>query len=188
MRAPCLAVLAAIVVIAFSVPIASARDEAGMNMEHDHLHHHHEEVFVRVPEKARLRSNPLEKDPHAIAAGRKLFGQHCAECHGAVAEGSHRAPNLHAEEVQNATPGAIFWILTNGIVRHGMPVWSKLPEPQRWQITMYIKSLGPGTTGNEGSPDKDLGSNNASGNSHVPISPLLIQVEHLFQRLHCAVR
>jgi hypothetical protein len=24
-----------------------------------------------------------------------------------------------------------------------MPVWSKLPEPQRWQLVTYIKSLGP---------------------------------------------
>jgi len=23
-----------------------------------------------------------------------------------------------------------------------MPVWSKLPEPQRWQLVTYIKSLG----------------------------------------------
>jgi mono/diheme cytochrome c family protein len=35
----------------------------------------------------------------------------------------------------------LFWILTNGVVRHGMPVWSKLPEPQRWQLVSYVKSL-----------------------------------------------
>jgi len=23
-----------------------------------------------------------------------------------------------------------------------MPVWSKLPEPERWQLVSYIKSLG----------------------------------------------
>ena len=40
-------------------------------------------------------------------------------------------------------PGALFWILTNGVGRRGMPVWSKLPEPQRWQIVSYLKSLGP---------------------------------------------
>jgi mono/diheme cytochrome c family protein len=33
--------------------------------------------------------------------------------------------------------------MTNGAVRSGMPVWSKLPEPQRWQIVTYVKSLGP---------------------------------------------
>jgi hypothetical protein len=45
------------------------------------------------------------------------------------------------EEVQQATPGALFWILTNGVVRHGMPVWSKLPEAQRWQIVTFLMSF-----------------------------------------------
>jgi len=27
-------------------------------------------------------------------------------------------------------------------VRKGMPVWSRLPEPQRWQLVRYLKSLG----------------------------------------------
>jgi mono/diheme cytochrome c family protein len=96
----------------------------------------------KAPERARARPNPLEHDPDAVAAGKKLFGRHCSECHGAAAEGSHRAPSLRDSEVQEAPPGAIFWLVTNGIVWHGMPVWSKLPEPQRWQLVTYIKSLG----------------------------------------------
>ena len=66
----------------------------------------------------------------------------CAQCHGEAAEGGKKAPTLRAAEVQEAPAGAIFWILTNGVVRRGMPVWSKLPEPQRWQLVSYIKSLG----------------------------------------------
>jgi mono/diheme cytochrome c family protein len=96
----------------------------------------------KAPEMARTRTNPLQNDPDAIAAGAILFEQHCAECHGNAAEGSRKAPSLLVPEVQNATPGAIFWVLTNGVVRKKMPVWSKLPEPQRWQLVRYIKSLG----------------------------------------------
>jgi mono/diheme cytochrome c family protein len=96
----------------------------------------------KAPEKARNRTNPLQNDPDAIAAGAILFEQHCAECHGSSAQGGKKAPSLHAAEVQGASPGAIFWVLTNGVVRKGMPVWSKLPEPQRWQLVRYIKSLG----------------------------------------------
>ncbi len=87
--------------------------------------------LAKAPKKAAVRQNPLEHDPDAVAAGGKLFALHCAECH------------LLAEQVQQATPGTLFWILTNGVVRHGMPVWSKLPEPQRWQIVSYLKSLTP---------------------------------------------
>jgi len=96
----------------------------------------------KAPEKARAKRNPLQNDPEAAAAGRILFEQRCAECHGDAAEGSKKGPSLRAAEIQNAEPGAIFWILTNGVVRKGMPVWSKLPEPQRWQLVSYIKSLG----------------------------------------------
>lgn len=98
--------------------------------------------IAKAPEKARAKRNPLETDPQAVAAGRILFEQHCAECHGDTAGGGKKGPNLRAEEIQSAAPGAIFWILTNGVVRRGMPVWSKLPEPQRWQLVAYLKSLG----------------------------------------------
>ena len=96
----------------------------------------------KAPEKARNRANPLENDPEAVAAGRLLFEDHCAECHGDNAEGGKKGPSLRAPEVQNAEPGSIFWLLTNGVVRKGMPVWSRLPEPQRWQLVRYLKSLG----------------------------------------------
>lgn len=98
--------------------------------------------LAKAPEKARAKKNPLETDSQAIAAGQNLFGQHCAECHGDTAQGTRKAPSLLVSQVQNAEPGAIFWVLTNGAVRHGMPVWSKLPEPQRWQLVSFLKSLG----------------------------------------------
>jgi mono/diheme cytochrome c family protein len=96
----------------------------------------------KAPQKARAKRNPFERDPDAVAAGRNLFEQHCTECHGDLAEGGRKGPSLLVEQVQNSEPGTIFWILTNGVVWRGMPVWSKLPEPQRWQLVSYIKSLG----------------------------------------------
>ena len=95
----------------------------------------------KAPEKERARRNPFENDSVAISAGGKLFAQHCAECHGDMAEGGKKAPSLREKEVKDAPPGALFWLLTNGVVRRGMPVWSKLPEPQRWQIVSFLKSL-----------------------------------------------
>jgi mono/diheme cytochrome c family protein len=95
----------------------------------------------KAPAKARLKQNPFENDPDAIRAGGKLFEQHCAECHGMKAEGGKRAPSLLRQEVQQATPGTLFWVLTNGVVWHGMPDWSKLPEPERWQIIAFLKSF-----------------------------------------------
>ena len=96
----------------------------------------------RVADKARARQNPFANDPNAVAAGKKLFMRHCAECHGENLEGSKRGINLMSEDLRQASPGALFWVITNGVVRHGMPVWSKLPEPQRWQIVSFLESVG----------------------------------------------
>lgn len=97
--------------------------------------------LAKAPTKAVSRPNPLEGDADAVRAGGKLFDLHCAECHGDMAEGGRKAPSLRAPQVQQATPGTLFWVLSNGVMRHGMPVWSKLPEPQRWQLVSYVKSL-----------------------------------------------
>ena len=95
------------------------------------------------PAKYRAKANPLAKDKDSIPAGKILFEEHCAECHGENASGTKKAPSLRAQEVQTAAPGSLFWILSNGVVRKGMPVWSKLPEPQRGQLISFIQSLGP---------------------------------------------
>ena len=98
-------------------------------------------VLAEAPPEARERKSPFEGNPQAVAVGKKLFEQHCAECHGKNAAGSRKAPSLLRDEVQQATPGTLFWVVTNGSVRQGMPVWSKLPESQRWQIVSYVRSL-----------------------------------------------
>ena len=98
--------------------------------------------LTKAPAKAAALRNPLETDPEAVAGGAKLFERHCAECHGPNADGGKKGPSLRAGEVQQSSPGALFWVLSNGVVRKGMPVWSRLPEPQRWQLVSYIKSLG----------------------------------------------
>jgi mono/diheme cytochrome c family protein len=105
-----------------------------------------------APQKARARKNPFESDPEAVLAGGKLFDQHCARCHGKKAGGTRYGVSLLNEEVQQATAGTLFWVLTNGMARRGMPVWSKLPEPERWQIVTFLQSLAPQSL-KAGTPD-----------------------------------
>src|SRR5271170_2595652 len=93
-----------------------------------------------VSAEDRAKTNPYLKQPDAIAAGSKLFSDHCAKCHGADALGHGKKPSLRTKEVQQAADGEIFWLLRNGNLRHGMPSWSSLPEPSRWQLVTYVKS------------------------------------------------
>jgi mono/diheme cytochrome c family protein len=95
-----------------------------------------------VPETDRQKANPYAGSPDAIAAGSKVFSDHCVKCHGSDAMGRRKKPSLRSERVQHATEGEIFWLLKNGNVSRGMPRWSAIPEPTRWQIVAYVKSLG----------------------------------------------
>ena len=98
-------------------------------------------AIAQAPAKARESKNPYEGDPDAVLAGKKLYLQHCAECHGKNGSGMRDAVNLRSPQVQNATAGELVWFLRNGNLRHGMPSWSGLPEERRWQIVTYLKSL-----------------------------------------------
>ena len=100
-----------------------------------------ESAMINVPATESSRRNPYAGDPVAPVAGKKLFRRHCAQCHGPGGVGSTRGPGLGSNSVRSATPGALFWFLTNGNLKRGMPSWSGLSEQRRWQIVTYVKSL-----------------------------------------------
>jgi mono/diheme cytochrome c family protein len=100
---------------------------------------------AKVPAGERSRANPVAGQAEAIAAGRVLYQDHCAQCHGASGEGRGKRPALRSPGVAAATDGELFWLLKNGY--HGMPRWTRLPEAERWQIVDYLRSLQPGQAG-----------------------------------------
>ncbi|MGA2433730.1 MAG: cytochrome c [Bryobacteraceae bacterium] len=85
--------------------------------------------------------NPAAPQSPDVQAGEKLFREHCAQCHGALAQGTGRAPALRTAFIHNASPDFLMGVLKNGILRRGMPSWSSLPEPMRRQIVAYLKQL-----------------------------------------------
>jgi mono/diheme cytochrome c family protein len=96
----------------------------------------------RVPQRDHERVNPYHEQPEAIAAGRRIFEENCAPCHGQNAEGKKKRPTLRSERVQQqATEGDLHWLLVNGYMSKGMPSWSKLPDQQLWQVISFVKSL-----------------------------------------------
>jgi mono/diheme cytochrome c family protein len=101
----------------------------------------------KVPEADRARVNPVAGQEEAIAGGKRVFEDHCAKCHGPDALGRGKRPSLRSERIQNAKDGEIFWLLKNGNLGKGMPTWAALPEPMRWQIIAYVKSLGVASDG-----------------------------------------
>jgi mono/diheme cytochrome c family protein len=97
----------------------------------------------RVPDEDRARTNPVAGQAQAAAAGKVIFAENCAKCHGADAGGLHNRPSLRSERIRHATDGQLAWMLKNGNPYKGMPPWSSLPEQQRWQVIAYLRTLPP---------------------------------------------
>jgi mono/diheme cytochrome c family protein len=94
-----------------------------------------------APDRAASKPNPLAGRPELAGGGRKIFGQRCAQCHGDDAQGTRRAPSLLSRRVQAETDGALFWKISSGDTRAGMPSFSYLPAPERWQLVLHLRSL-----------------------------------------------
>jgi len=95
----------------------------------------------KAPQNAAARKNPLAGRTDVIAGGKKLFERHCIECHGHSGQGLGHAADLQLPVVQQQTDGTLFWKITTGNARHGMPTFSGLPELQRWQLVLYLHTL-----------------------------------------------
>ena len=96
--------------------------------------------FHNAPASAAQMKNPYAGDAQAAAGGKKLYAQNCAQCHGNNLQGMGPAPTLLSSKVKHATPGELFWFVTNGNLNNGMPGWSQLPKPQRWQVVTFLES------------------------------------------------
>jgi len=95
------------------------------------------------PNQAAAKLNPLAQKSQAMPGGRKLFQRNCAECHNPDGSGMEKkhAADLQLPVVQNQSDGTLFWKITNGNPDRGMPAFSQLPELQRWQLVLFLRTL-----------------------------------------------
>ena len=92
-----------------------------------------------APTSATARRNPYIDKPELVSGGKRVFLKVCAGCHAAGQ--NQKGPQLTDQTVQEETDGALFWKISTGNSRSGMPGYGSLPEGQRWQLVMYIRSL-----------------------------------------------
>lgn len=96
--------------------------------------------------------NPVALTDDNLIAGVKLYGQHCAICHGTakgeasaspVAKGENPAPpQLAADGVEDDPQGWTFWKIKHGIRWTGMPSWkSALNDQQIWTLALFLKHM-----------------------------------------------
>jgi mono/diheme cytochrome c family protein len=99
------------------------------------------DVRWTAPATESARTNPLSGQTAVVAGGRKVFQQRCSTCHGEDGAGTATAPDLTRSTIRRQSDGALFWKITSGNTRTGMPTFSFLPPRQRWQLVLYIRSL-----------------------------------------------
>jgi mono/diheme cytochrome c family protein len=97
-------------------------------------------LLQRAEQRGSERNNPFAGGDQDQLAGAKLYTRECAPCHGANRDGVGKTPPLKQAEVYSAPAGTLFWALTNGALRRGMPSFAHLPEAQRWQIITFLQT------------------------------------------------
>jgi thiosulfate dehydrogenase len=96
--------------------------------------------------------NPVSLTDAHLMDGVKLYGQHCAICHGTaagdasastVAKGLYpRPPQLASEGVEDDPEGVSYWKIKHGIRLTGMPSWNgSLTDQQIWTLALFLKRM-----------------------------------------------
>ena len=104
-----------------------------------------------IPPTATTEKSPLTVDAAVLAAGKKLFNDHCAKCHGLRGKGDGPEGDESHQEDMDLTvaaraaknpDGVVFYKIWNGRSSSKMPPLSKeLTKDQVWQIVAYVQSM-----------------------------------------------
>src|SRR5712671_2735441 len=107
----------------------------------------HQALNARVAREMQ-KNVPLQPDEANLAAGAKVYREHCAVCHGLpaqkeslIAAGMYPHPPklLEGKGVTDDEPGESYWKVANGIRLTGMPGFRPaLSEMQMWQVSLLV--------------------------------------------------
>lgn len=91
---------------------------------------------------------PLQPDEANLAAGAKVYREHCAVCHGLpeqretlIAAGMYPPPPklVEGKGVTDDEPAESYWKVANGIRLTGMPGFRPaLSQTQIWQVSLLV--------------------------------------------------
>jgi len=130
-----------IIALFASMWAASLMQTTSAHEGHRHAH---------APASAKKLKNPLSATGENIGSGKTLFNKYCASCHGEdgkaktqiAANMKVKPSDLTSKAMNGITDGEIYWVVTNGITKSGMPAFkTKTNDQERWRMTLYVKSL-----------------------------------------------
>jgi putative copper resistance protein D len=87
----------------------------------------------------------------SIVQGEALYRAHCQSCHGVGGAGDgpvgaalpRRPADLTAKHASDHTAGDLYWWVSHGIARSGMPGFAEQLTPEdRWDVINFVRALG----------------------------------------------
>jgi len=104
-----------------------------------------------MPADAKDKVNPVKTTPEGIASVTKLYGYHCAMCHGKDGDGKGDLAvdmklDLHdwrnPDSIAKMTDGELFWIITNGKGKMTGGEGDRTKEEIRWNLVNMVRLFG----------------------------------------------
>ncbi|HUC53399.1 MAG TPA: cytochrome c [Candidatus Cybelea sp.] len=97
------------------------------------------------------KKNPITPTSEGVAEARKLYGYHCAMCHGKEGDGkgdlaTEMKLELHdwrdASSIEKMTDGEMFFIISNGKGKMLGGEGDRTPDKMRWNLVHLVRSFG----------------------------------------------
>ena len=113
----------------------------------------HQKEPHQHPEAAKVK-NPIPADAASIEAGKTLYAEQCAACHGVAGKGDGEMAPFTGEPPPSdltdaawkhgSTDGEIFAVIRDGVDDTGMQGFGADLKPNdMWNLVNYIRTFGP---------------------------------------------
>lgn len=104
-----------------------------------------------IPADAAAKKNPVKPTQEGLAEARKLYGYHCAMCHGKDGDGKGDLAEQmkldlrdwrNPSSISKYTDGELFYIVTNGRGKMEGGEGDRTKEDVRWNLVNLVRSFG----------------------------------------------
>jgi len=103
-----------------------------------------------IPAEDAAKKNPVKPTPDGLAEAKKLYGYHCAMCHGKAGDGKgDLAADMKLElkdwrnpdSLAKMTDGELFYIVTNGRGQMTGGEGDRTKEEVRWNLVNVVRAF-----------------------------------------------
>lgn len=142
-----LLILSAVLLIALSAAVAQQKDSKDKPKDGQAA----DAAPPPVPQDEADKKNPVQPTADGLAEARKLYGYHCAMCHGKDGDGKGDLAEQmklqlndwrDPDTLSKYTDGALFYIITNGRGKMVGGEGDRTKEQIRWNLVSLVRSFG----------------------------------------------